>query len=305
MIILAEDSAVATSSVILSFDIEATYHIYVARGCRLSPSDYVELTKRLAHQVQWLRSILSRYGVRATFFWVGELAKRLPYLVRALKRDGHEIACHGWAHRSLRSMEPEEAYQDIEQNKAVLEDIIGEQVWGFRAPSFSIVRQTGWAISVLAQLGFSYDSSIYPVLHDRYGVRKAPRTPFVVRYKESELLELPPATWQVGPMRLAVGGGGHFRFWPETICRAGIRQLLNQGSYVTLYFHPWEFDTAQPRLPLRWLDHWRTYTGIAAMPAKLERLLQENKFILAKEAAKQLDCRRDILPRLQLCGITG
>lgn len=297
---LSDSRNAPSGKVMLSFDVEAIYHIQAARHVRLSASDWLELAKRLVCQVTWLRRLLDQYDVQATFFWVGELAWRFPYLVRALRRDGHEIACHSWSHRSFTEMSPEKTYQDIEQNKMVLEDILGEPMRGFRAPSFSVLQETHWVIAILRDLGFSYDSSVYPVIHDRYGVARAPRTPFVAISGNAELLELPPATLQLGPIRLAIGGGGHFRLWPQMVCERGIRQLLGQGSYVMLYFHPWEFDAEQPRLPLAWWNRWRTYTGIGGMPQKLERLLRNYKFVTAHEAAKALDSRRGLLPRFIL-----
>lgn len=288
--------------VILSFDIEAVYHIEAAAACRLRREMRAELARRLAPQVQWIRQILDKYGVRATFFWVGELAWGMPYLVRQLYRDGHEIACHGWSHRALWALNEDMFRWEMQLNKSVLEDITGEPVIGFRAPTFSLIDKTKWAVSVLYELGFGYDSSVYPVLHDRYGVIEAPRGPFRLQCGNAEILEFPPATWQVGPLRLATGGGGHFRFWPLCICRAGIEQVLSETGYAMLYFHPWEFDISQPRLPLRALQRWRTYIGIGGMRQKLEAVLRKYEHTTARQAAKQLDSRRDELPVFWLQG---
>jgi hypothetical protein len=141
---LSDSRSAQPGRVILSFDVEAIYHIQAARHVRLTASDCLELAKRLLCQVKWLRTLLGLYDVQATFFWVGELAWRFPYLVRALRRDGHEIACHSWSHRLFTEMSPEEAYQDVEQNKRVLEDILGER-YGDSEPrvSVSYKRRTG------------------------------------------------------------------------------------------------------------------------------------------------------------------
>lgn len=300
MTILGPNNVISGGKVILSFDIESVHHIEAARESRLSRSLRAELYRRLWAQVEWLRRILDRHNKRATFFWVGEVAWRMPYLVRAVHRDGHEIACHSWAHQPLWQLTSEEFFQDIEVSKRVVEDIIGENILGFRAPTFSLTQKTKWAVTVLKEMGFSYDSSVYPVVHDRYGVRTAPRGPFRVANGDAELLELPPATWCVGPLRLAVGGGGHFRFWPLKVCLAGIRQLLKETGYAMLYFHPWEFDPEQPRLPLSFLKRWRTYMGIGGLRQKLEMLLGQCKCTTARQAAKELDVRRHELPIFEL-----
>ncbi|GBD34998.1 Peptidoglycan deacetylase [bacterium HR36] len=290
----------APGKVILSFDIEAAYHIHAARSCRLKSFIRAELCQRVVPQVEWLRRVLEKHIARATFFWVGELAWEIPYLVRAVYRDGHEIGCHGWSHRTLSDLGETEFVQDVQLNKSVLEDITGDSVIGFRAPTFSLTEKTGWGVEVLSQLGFAYDSSVYPVIHDQYGVSNAPRGPFRVKHRQAELLEFPPATWQVGPIRLAIGGGGHFRFWPLIFSHAGIRQLLEETGYATVYFHPWEFDEKQPRLPLNWFRRWRTYVGIRKTKNKLQALLRQYRCISARQALKELDSRRECLPSFRL-----
>ncbi|MCS7158993.1 MAG: polysaccharide deacetylase family protein [Gemmatales bacterium] len=290
------ESHLGDGRVILSFDIEAVHQIEAARHCALSADWRSESYQRVARQVEWLRRVLDRYNVRATFFWVGKVAWRLAYLVRALHREKHEVGCHGWSHRALWDMNPEEFTKDIELNKRILENITGEPVAGFRAPTFSISQEKPWAVQSLYELGFHYDSSIYPIVHDRYGLAAAPRGPFRLVGGTAELLELPPATWQLGPVRLAIGGGGHFRFWPLFICDVGIRQALRDTGYAMLYFHPWEFDTDQPKLPLSLFRRWRTYTGIKYMRGKLQRFLGQYQFVLASQAAKELDRHRASLP---------
>jgi polysaccharide deacetylase family protein (PEP-CTERM system associated) len=151
---------------------------------------------------------------RATFFIVGQIARHQPSLVRAIHQAGHEVASHSWDHRSVRRLTPAAFREDVRQSKDALEQVTGEAVRGYRAPTFSILRKTAWALDVLAELGMEYDSSIYPVRHDRYGVHAAPRGPFMARGFQHAIVELPPATLRLFSMNLPMGGGGYFRMFP-------------------------------------------------------------------------------------------
>jgi polysaccharide deacetylase family protein (PEP-CTERM system associated) len=163
-------------------------------------------------------------------------------------------------------------------------------VLGYRAPTFSVVRQTVWALEVLAELGLLYDSSIYPVVHDRYGVPGAPRWPFRVRDGAGALLELPPLTWRFLAANVPVGGGGYFRLLPLWLLEQALAQAARQGrpAVAMLYFHPWEFDPDQQRLPLKGLNRFRTYVGIGRSRARLRRLLGRHSFTRAVDVARQL-----------------
>jgi polysaccharide deacetylase family protein (PEP-CTERM system associated) len=186
--------------------------------------------------------------------------------------------------------------QDLLQSKDALEQVTGAPVLGFRAPTFSIMAQTSWAIDVLAEAGMRYDSSIFPVRHDRYGVPKAPRTPFRVRGTHHELLELPPATFRCFGMNLPVGGGGYFRLFPLMMLEAGIRQLsrLNTPNAIMLYFHPWEFDPEQEKLPLGRLSKWRTYVGINRSRGRLLTLMRRYQFQRAIDVVDGLQGDRNL-----------
>ena len=224
---------------------------------------------------------------------VGEIAEHNPSLVRAIAEAGHEVASHSWNHQRVHSFTPATFRADVCRCKDALEQVTGEAVVGFRAPTFSIVRQTLWAIDVLAELGMLYDSSIYPVRHDRYGMPDAPRWPFLARGETHTLLELPPATWRVLGTNLAVGGGGYFRLFPLAVMRRGIAQTLRQGQppVAMLYFHPWEFDPEQDRLPLSRLSRFRTYVGLPRSRGRLTSLLDQYVFERAVDVAATLGLR--------------
>ena len=208
--------------------------------------------------------ILASFQVRATFFIVGEIAETHPKLVRDIAEAGHEIGSHSHDHRRVHRFTPAAFAGDLRTSKDRLEQAGGRAVSGFRAPTFSVTRETAWAIDVLSEAGFTYDSSIFPVRHDRYGIPDAPRTPFVAVGREREILELPPATWRMLGQNLPVAGGGYFRLFPPFVMRAGLSQLARTTSPAVgmLYFHPWEFDPGQPKLPLKRLSKWRTYVGV-------------------------------------------
>ena len=185
--------------------------------------------------------------MRATFFIVGKIAEHNPKLIRDIHDAGHEVASHSWDHRRVHHFTPETFREDLRRSRNALEDLTGEAVVGYRAPTFSITRQTAWALDVLAEEGFLYDSSIYPVRHDRYGVPEAPRTPFRARGVEREMLELPPATLRMMGLVLPMGGGGTFRLFPLFLMKRAIAQVgrIDGPPTAMLYFHPWEFDEAQ------------------------------------------------------------
>jgi polysaccharide deacetylase family protein (PEP-CTERM system associated) len=188
--------------------------------------------------------------------------------------------------------------EDVRQSKDALEQVTGEPVRGYRAPTFSILQQTAWALDELAELGLEYDSSIYPVRHDRYGVPAAPRWPFLARGLEHAILELPPATLRLFGANLPMGGGGYFRLFPLLLTEWAMRQTgsLGSGPVAMMYFHPWEFDPEQGRLPLGRLSRFRTYIGMSRTRGRLTSLLARYRFSRAVDVVKQLNDRRLELP---------
>lgn len=294
----------ASSAVVLSFDVEEHDRIEAARSLRLTPCQRAEYAARMEDHTCRLLDLLAEAEVRATFYIVGAIARSHPRLVRRIAAAGHEIGSHSWEHHRVVGFTPEAFRRDLRQSKDALEQVSGTAVVGFRAPTFSILRSTAWAIDILAEEGFFYDSSIYPVWHDRYGIPDAPRGPFWVHGEHARLLELPPATWRVAGLQLPVGGGGYFRLFPLAVIEAGIRQMRRAVSppVIMLYFHPWEFDAEQPRLPLGRLARWRTYVGTGKTTTRLRQLLQRSyRFCRAVDVAQA--CYRNIpslLPEFRL-----
>jgi polysaccharide deacetylase family protein (PEP-CTERM system associated) len=212
-------------------------------------------------------------GVRGTFFVLGWIAERHPGLVRRIVKDGHELASHGYDHTRVHNFTPEQFRADVLRTKAILEDVGGVQVRGYRAPSYSINAKNLWALDVLQETGHVYSSSIYPIRHDLYGMPDAPRFPF--RFRPDGILEIPVTTVRMGGRNYPCGGGGYFRLLPYGAFRWMLARVNEQDRQSGLfYFHPWEVDPGQPRVegaPLK--SRFRHYLNLDSMSARLERLL--------------------------------
>ncbi len=277
-------------SAIASFDVEEHFRIEAAVGLKIAPDARAEYSRRMEASTRGLLDLLAAASVKGTFYIVGEIAASHPSLVRAIHDAGHEVGSHSWDHRMVSHFSVETFREDLLKSKDALEQVTGHAVFGFRAPTFSIGRNTPWAIDVLAECGFEYDSSIFPVRHDRYGIPDAPRQPFVAVGKEREILELPPLTFRLAGLNLPVAGGGYFRLFPLGMMRAGLRQSARSEPPAAgmLYFHPWEFDPDQPCLPLKGFKRWRTYVGMKKTTGRLNALLKAYPF------RRAIDVVRDI-----------
>jgi polysaccharide deacetylase family protein (PEP-CTERM system associated) len=290
---------------VVSFDVEEHHRIEAAVGLTVSAELRAEYAARMESATRRLLAQLADAQVLATFYVVGEIARGHPELVRDIHAAGHEVGSHSWDHRRVHRFTPSAFREDLRTSKDALEQATGAAVVGFRAPTFSVVRETAWAIDVLADCGFEYDSSIFPVRHDRYGIPDAPRGPFIAVGKTRELLELPPLTYRVGGLNLPVAGGGYFRLFPLFVMKAGLRQAARRAADESpqvgmLYFHPWEFDPEQPRLPLGRLARWRTYVGIERTTHRLGRLLAGFRFTRAIDAVRAIRAAGAELPRFRL-----
>jgi polysaccharide deacetylase family protein (PEP-CTERM system associated) len=286
----------------LSFDVEEHHRIEAAAGLEVAPEAQQTYRERMRHATEWLLEQLGDQGILATFFIVGEIAETDPGLVQSIHKAGHEVASHGWDHRRIHAMNPESFREDVRTSMDRLQQVTGAAVLGYRAPTFSLVRKTSWALDVLSELGLLYDSSIYPVRHDRYGIPDAPRGPFLARGNEGELLEIPPASLRAGGVNLPVGGGGYFRLLPSLVMRMALSLSRRDPEHraSVLYFHPWEFDADQPRLPLPRLSRYRTYLGIAHSRNRLRRLLTGYPFVRMADLAHRLLEVRESLPQFSV-----
>lgn len=263
----------------LSVDVEEYYHALIFReGMKRAMTGALE--SRVEASTERVLALLASGHAKATFFILGQVASGHPAMVQKIVREGHEIACHGYCHEPVSRQAPEEFRADIRRAKALLEDIAGEVVLGYRAPNFSIGRAQAWAYNILLEEGFRYDSSIYPIVHDRYGDHTAPRFPYeVFRNGHRKLFEFPIGTTRLLGVNLPIGGGGYFRLLPLALTRAGIKRVNTQEKRpILFYFHPWELDPDQPRRAMPWRHRIRHYVGLEREEAKLSRLLCEFEF---------------------------
>ena len=229
---------------------------------------------RVEQNTSRLLDLFDQLHVKATFFVLGWTADHFPRLVRQIVERGHEPACHSYWHRLVHDLTPDQFRRDTERAKDAIEQAAGVQIYGYRAPSFSITPRSTWALDMLRELGFLYDSSIFPVRHDVYGFRDAPRCPFRLETAYGELLEFPLATFRLpGGAILPVAGGGYLRMLPGWYTKAGVHQAWRDGLTIVSYVHPWEFDPDQPRLngPIR--SRLRHYTNLGRTESRLRELL--------------------------------
>ncbi len=264
------------------FQVSAFEHLVAADA-------WDHLEQRADRFVRLLLDLLAAHAARATFFILGWLANRNPGLVRAIADDGHEIASHGWDHRRVTDQSPPQFRASVRRTKCMLEDVTGDAVLGFRAPSYSIVPGREWALDVLIEEGHVYDSSLFPVWRpDAYGYPGGLRDPHWLRRPSGALAEVPPTTWRRSGVSLPAAGGAYFRLLPYAFIRAAFDDCERRGAPGTFYIHPWELDPAQPRMPVGWVTRVRHYGGIRRTQPRLERLLSDFRFTTIAQTVERL-----------------
>jgi polysaccharide deacetylase family protein (PEP-CTERM system associated) len=262
-----------------SVDVEDWYQVSDFEAVAPFPT-WERFESRIVRNTQRLLDLLAEYKVQGTFFILTWNSERHPQLVRQIASAGHEIASHGYRHRLVYEQTPAEFREDVRRSKMALEDIVGQPVLGYRAPSFSLTQASLWAIDVLLDCGFRYDSSIFPVRDRLYGIPNARRFPFVIRAEgERELVEFPMTTTRVRERNWPLGGGGYLRLLPYRYMRWGMRRVNREGQPALVYVHPWELDPDQPRLQVHGKRGFSThYINLRGTEAKLRRLLQDFAF---------------------------
>lgn len=273
----------------LTVDVEDYFHV-AALAPSIHRDSWGSRESRVVDNTRKLLDIFGRFDARATFFVLGWVAERYPRLVKEIAASGHEIACHGYSHSLVYEQTPEVFHEETLRSKRLLEDITGSAVIGYRAASYSIVRETLWALDILVELGFSYDSSIFPVRHDRYGIPDAARIPHrLLTPNKKNIVEWPLSTANVFGYRLPVAGGGYFRLLPYWLTRWGLASInRNEQRPFIFYLHPWEIDPGQPRVPAGWLSRFRHYTNLGKCEGRLQRLLGEFRFGTARDSLAQM-----------------
>jgi polysaccharide deacetylase family protein (PEP-CTERM system associated) len=263
----------------LSVDLEDYYHVE-AFAEQISRSKWSTMPSRVRQNTERTLALLDRNCCRATFFVLGWVAQREPGLIREVADAGHEIACHSHLHRRVTTLTPAEFREDLRRSRDVIENSSGREIVGYRAPTFSVSRKSLWSLEVLADEHFKYDSSIFPIHHDLYGIPDASRWAHRRQLPNGQSIwEIPPSTVRFGKTNFPVAGGGYLRLLPLCFTRWAIRKIHDaDGQPVIVYFHPWELDPGQPRLKAGWKSRLRHYTGLAKTEGRLEEILSHGSF---------------------------
>jgi len=277
----------------LTVDVEDYFQVSAFESV-VSREQWDGFERRVVRNTDRLLELFAERGVRATFFVLGWVAEREPSLVRRIAAAGHEIASHGYSHRLVYEQTPEEFREDVRRSKTLIESLSGRPVVGYRAPSYSITERSLWALQVLQEEGFLYDTSVFPIHHDRYGIPSSPRHPHFVHgvprrtaalpgdasvVPSGDLLEIPASTVRVAGVNLPIAGGGYFRLLPYLWARRGLSWVNHhEGRAVVFYLHPWEVDPGQPRLTAPWLSRFRHYRNLHLTERRLRRLLTDFRF---------------------------
>ncbi|WP_041972609.1 XrtA system polysaccharide deacetylase [Geobacter sp. OR-1] len=266
----------------LTVDVEDYFQVNAFANC-VSRDHWCKFPLRVVENTLRILDMFDQLDVRATFFVLGWVADREGSLVKEIRRRGHEIACHGYGHELVYEIGPARFREDICRAKQILEGLIGEPVKGYRAPSYSITGKSFWALDILIEEGFSYDSSIFPVYHDTYGVPDAPRFPHLVKCQTGTIMEFPLTTYPLRlwnkELRLPIAGGGYLRLLTAAILQHGINSInRNECQPAVLYFHPWEIDPDQPRIKAGLKSTFRHYLNLHSTEAKLRKIIGSVQF---------------------------
>jgi len=245
----------------LTVDVEDYFQVSAFEDI-ISSSQWSSMEQRVERNTDNVLQIFDDYSVKATFFIVGWIAEKFPRTVKKIQSEGHDIACHSYWHRKVYDLTPSEFKEDTIKAKGTLEDITGQQIKGYRAPSYSITATSLWALDILEELGFSYDSSIFPITHDTYGIPDSPR--FKYQHSGKQLIEYPISTIRLFRRNLPASGGGYFRLFPYAVSKLLFR-MVNQRERqpFMFYFHPWEIDPDQPKMKsARLTSKFRHYNNL-------------------------------------------
>lgn len=276
---------------VVSVDVEDYFHAESFADI-IERARWGSYTSRVEENTRRLLQVLAQLDMHATFFVLGWVAERFPGLVREIAAAGHELGCHSYWHRLIYKLDPAEFREDTRRAKDVIEQIAGQPVRGYRAPTYSVVDGSLWALEILSELGFSYDSSIFPIHHDRYGIPDAPRAPFRFITPSGPMTEFPITTFRLAGHNLPVGGGGYLRLLPRIYTRMGLQRVQREGLPAVINIHPWEIDPEQPRLAGRFSSRLRHYTNLSRTLERFQSVLQTGNYTSFRES-RLADSARD------------
>ncbi|MCK4586304.1 MAG: DUF3473 domain-containing protein [Gammaproteobacteria bacterium] len=274
----------------ISVDVEDYYQVS-AFSKNIHRDNWEAQESRVVSNTHKLLDIFDGSSVKCTFFVLGWVAERHKDLVKEIASRGHEVACHGYSHRLIYEQSPEEFREETFLAKQILEDIIQTEVTGYRAASYSITRKSLWALDVLADAGFQYDSSIFPVRHDRYGIPDADSVPHILTTPSGKnIVEFPLTTMNILGYKLPMAGGGYFRLYPYLLTKLGLRYVSKvERNPIIFYLHPWEIDPDQPRIESSWFSKFRHYNNLDKCEARLERLISDFSFNTVTEVLNTMN----------------
>ncbi|PIE36059.1 polysaccharide deacetylase family protein [candidate division KSB3 bacterium] len=275
----------------LTFDIEDYYQVEAFKA-HIAYEEWSSYPSRVVENTKKITDILDERGVKATFFILGWVAERFPDMVKHIAGNGHEIATHGYAHQMVYKQNKEEFEHDLVTSIDILEQSSGQKIIGYRAPTYSIVEESFWALDVLIKHGMLYDSSIFPIAHDRYGVPDGQRFPYVIeRENGKNIVEFPLSTLRFfNTWNFPIAGGGYMRLLPYWFLKAGIRHLNKQHQPGIIYLHPWELDPDQPKIPnISRATKFRHYLNLHHTAEKLRRLICDFDFAPIRDVLHMSD----------------
>ncbi|WP_250658256.1 XrtA system polysaccharide deacetylase [Alkalimarinus coralli] len=278
----------------LTIDVEDYFHV-AALAESIPTSKWDSLECRAENNTDKLLELFASNTVNATFFTLGWVAERYPNIVKKIAAAGHEVASHGYSHQLIYNQTPEVFKEETYKSKVILEDIIQKDVIGYRAASYSITNKSKWALDTLCELGFRYDSSIFPVKHDLYGIPGSPRWPYKLETEHgNSIVEFPISTFNIANYKLPIAGGGYFRLFPYWFTKLGLGSINRVNEPFVFYLHPWEVDPEQPKVQASWFSMFRHYNNLDKCYSRLEQLLNDFEFTTVEDVLvnKQL-----LLPR--------
>ncbi|MBQ0831340.1 MAG: DUF3473 domain-containing protein [Marinobacter sp.] len=286
----------------MSIDVEDYFHVAALSGV-IRPDQWDSLPSRVEQNTERLLSLFEKHEVKATFFVLGWVADRFPELIRKLSDHGHEIASHGYSHQLIYNQTQDVFREETIRSKALLEDITGKAIVGYRAASYSITRDSLWALDILSDVGFTWDSSIFPIRHDNYGIPNSPSAPYSIETASGAIIrEFPLTTAKITGLSIPAAGGGYFRQFPYPVFRHLFRNASGFGARPQMfYLHPWEIDPEQPRYNnASWFSRFRHYTNLDQCYGRLERLLGDFRFGTVSESYNAYEPDKTLLRSDQL-----
>ena len=278
----------------LTIDVEEYFQVE-AFARVIAKKDWDKFVSRVVQNTEKILNLLEFFQIKATFFCLGWVAERYPELIKAIAQKGHEIASHGFSHTPIFRLTPQEFRKEVRKSKRLLEDLSDREVKGFRAPTYSVTKNTLWALKILAEEGYTYDSSIFPIRHDLYGLPEAPRFPFKI--KSLGLIEFPITTARFLGIKWPAAGGGYFRLFPYPLTKYLLKRINRKEKMPFIFYvHPWEFDPAQPRIKAPLKSRFRHYLNLKKTEKRFKKLLFDFKFAPVEEVLKTLP----LLPGIEL-----